>query len=68
MNVREILENMVLENQEVVGNDFPGIELVDEYRNIEKPEFDWNPKDNLIAASNFHLVCLFQKGCFKNLL
>lgn len=68
MNVREILENMVLENQEVVGNDFPGIELVDEYRNIEKPEFDWNPKDNLIACIQFSPCLPFPERLFQEFI
>jgi len=68
MNVSEILENMVLENQEVEVDDFPGIELVEEYRNIEKPKFDWNPKDNLIACIQFSPCLPFPERLFQEFI
>ncbi len=62
------VENNVIENQEVASANYPGIELVDEYVNPNKPAFEWNSKDNLIVCLKFSDCLPFPETIFQRFI
>jgi hypothetical protein len=50
LKMSESFENKILEIEVVIANDYPGIHEVEEYLDVEKPKYDWDSRDNLIAC------------------
>jgi len=66
----EYSENQVLKNQEAAVGDYPGIDLVEEYFDEDKPDYLWETAGNLIACLQFsdkkQIVLDFQKFILEN--
>ena len=60
--------NQIIHNQDVTTGDYPGIELVKEYRDETKPVYDWNTKENLIVCLQFSKCLHFPESLFQNFI